>query len=316
MLTAMLVLALFAASATKPLILSRAPYPFAPWDSLARADRFVGRNDYEATANDAAFTFERITYAGDSLRVAAYLAAPRAPSPTPRPCVVYVRGGWTVGDIGWQLAPTFRRLVNEGFVVIAPLLRGSNGEAGVDEMGGAELSDLMRASEIVLATGWADTSQLFLYGESRGGMMVFQALRDGFPARAAATFGAFTDLDSMIAADTTHLEPMARRIWPTWPTDRSRIADRRSALRWPERLRVPLLLMHGADDHQVRPRESIALAQAIRRTGGVCEVRIVWQAGHTLRGNEVARDSAAVAWFRSATSGRGAAISRGKLLQR
>src|SRR5262245_17737503 len=207
--TATLVLAviawLFAASATQPVILSRAPYAFAPWDSLAHADRFVERNDYEATTNDAAFAFERITYTSDSLRVAAYLAAPRVPVREPRPYVVYVRGSWIVGDIGWQLAPTFRRLVREGFVVIAPLLRGSDGEAGVDEMGGAELSDLMRSTEVALATGWADTSKLFLYGESRGGMTVFQAVRDGFPARAAATFGAFTDLDSMISADTTHL---------------------------------------------------------------------------------------------------------------
>jgi dipeptidyl aminopeptidase/acylaminoacyl peptidase len=171
-------------------------------------------------------------------------------------------------------------------------------------MGGADLTDLMRVREIALATGWADTSRLFLYGESRGGMMVLQALRDGFPARAAVTFGAFTDLDSMIAADSTQLAPMARTIWPSWPTEHDRIAYRRSAQRWPERLQVPLLLMHGADDRQVSPRQSIALAEAIRRSGGRCEVRVFPDRGHTLRGSEVARDSAAVAWFRAALRAR------------
>jgi dipeptidyl aminopeptidase/acylaminoacyl peptidase len=129
---------------------------------------------------------------------------------------------------------------------------------------------------------------------------VLQALRDRFPARAAATFGAFTDLDSMIAADTTHLEPMARMIWPAWPTDHDAIAARRSAQRWPGRIRAPLLLMHGADDKQVSPRQSTALADAIRREHGRCEVRIFPGVGHTLRGSEAARDSAAVAWFRAA----------------
>ena len=104
--------------------------------------------------------------------------------------------------------------------------------------------------------------------------MALQALRDGFPARAAATFGAFTDLDSMIAGDSTQLSPMARTIWPSWPSNHDAIARRRSAQRWPERIRVPLLLMHGADDRQVSPRHSTALSEAIRREHGTCEVRI------------------------------------------
>jgi dipeptidyl aminopeptidase/acylaminoacyl peptidase len=288
------------ASAGERIILSRTAYAFAPWDSLARPERFVDRSDYEATARDPAFAMERLTYRSDSVRVAAYLATSRVPARRARPCVIYVRGSWRVGDIGWQLAPTFRRLVGAGFVVIAPLLRGSDGEEGIDEMGGKDLSDLMHARDVALASGLADNSKLFLYGESRGGMMVLQALRDGFPARAAATIGAFTDLDSMIAADSTHLAPVARAIWTAWPSDHDAIAMRRSAQRWPERIHVPLLLMHGADDSQVSPWQSTTLAAAIRREHGTCEVRIFPNAGHTLRGSESARDSAATAWFRAA----------------
>jgi dipeptidyl aminopeptidase/acylaminoacyl peptidase len=285
-------------------ILSRTPYRYAPWDSLSKPEHFVDRSDYEDTAHDRALTMERLTYASDSLRVAAYLAASHVPARRPRPCIVYVRGSWRVGDIGWQLAPTFRRLVRAGFVVIAPLLRGSDGEVGTDEMGGSDLSDLMRVREVALATGLVDTSKLFLYGESRGGMMVLQALRDGFPARAAATFGAFTDLDSMIAADSTHLAPVARAIWPSWPTDHDAIAMRRSAQRWPGRIHVPLLLMHGADDIQVSPRQSTTLAAAIRRERGTCEVRVFPNAGHTLRGSESVRDSMATSWFSAALRSR------------
>jgi dipeptidyl aminopeptidase/acylaminoacyl peptidase len=293
-----------ASSAGEGIFLTRSTYAFAPWDSLARPERFVDRPDYESTAHDPAFVMERVTYRSDSLRVAAYLATPGTSATHPRPCVVYVRGSWQVGNIGWQLAPTFRRLVRAGFVVIAPLLRGSDGEEGTDEMGGADLADLLRAREVAVASGMADSSRLLLYGESRGGMMVLQALRDGFPARAAATFGAFTDLDSMIAADTTHLAPMARTIWPAWPSEHDAIAARRSARRWPERIRVPLLLMHGADDRQVSPRHATALADAIRQQHGSCEVRIFPNAGHTLRGSEPARDSLAIAWFGAALHAR------------
>jgi len=281
-------------------ILARVRYTFAPWDSLPRAARAVDRADYERAATDSTFRLERITYASDSLRVAAYLATPVTRDARPRPCVVFVRGSWRVDDVGGTLAPMFRRLVQAGFVVLAPLLRGSDGEAGTDEMGGADLADLMQAVGVAHASGVADTARLFLYGESRGGMMVFQALRDGFPAHAAVTVGGFTDLEDMIAADTTHLAPVARTIWPDWPTAHARIAERRSAIRWPERLRVPVLLLHGTEDAQVSPRQSETLAAAIRRAGGRCTLRLVPDAGHTLRGHEALRDSLAIAWFRAA----------------
>ena len=103
-----------------------------------------------------------------------------------------------------------------------------------------------------------------------------------------------------IAADSTNLAPVARAIWATWQTDHDAIATRRSAQRWPERIRAPLLLMHGANDSQVSPGQSAALAAAVRREHGRCEVRVFAGAGHTLRGSESARDSTAVAWFRAA----------------
>lgn len=279
-------------------VVSRRPYALAPWDSLARADRFVDRADYERTAADPGFRMERLTYRSDSLVVSAYAAVP-ARGAGRHPGIVFVRGSWRVGDIGWQLAPMMRRLAARGFVVVAPLLRGSDGSEGLDEMGGADLNDVFAARAVAAALG-ADTARLVLYGESRGGVMSLLALASGFPARAVVTVGAFTDLDSMIAADTTVFEPVARMVWPDWPTRRGAIAATRSAARWPERLRAPLLLMHGAGDRQLSSRHATRLADAVRRAGGRAESRVLEGAGHTLRGREAERDSLAVEWFRRA----------------
>ena len=79
-------------------ILARAPYRFAPWDSLPRPERSVDRAAWEAAARDTTFRLERLLYPSDSVRVAAYLATP-VPAGAPRPCVVYVRGSWRVGDV-------------------------------------------------------------------------------------------------------------------------------------------------------------------------------------------------------------------------
>jgi dipeptidyl aminopeptidase/acylaminoacyl peptidase len=164
-------------------IVARSPYRWIAWDSLRTPERFVARGDWERARADTEHVFERVEYLSGDRVVPAYVFHGRRPMKTPAPAVVYVRGSWIVGDIGWQLAPMFRRLDDAGFVVIAPLLRGSDGAPGPDEMGGADVEDLLAVPRLAAALGIVDTTRLFLYGESRGGMMVFQAIRDGAPAR-------------------------------------------------------------------------------------------------------------------------------------
>lgn len=273
------------------------PYVFPPYAGLERADRYFSRATYESTIADRRFTMRRLVYQSDSLRVAAYLYTPRVRAAHRLPTVVFVRGSYVVGDVGWQYVPLFRRLADAGFAVIAPLLRGSDGTAGRDEMGGADLDDLMRCVALAQATSVCDTARLYLYGESRGGMMVFQALRDGFPARAAATVGAFTDLDSLFAAEPERYAKIVPAIWPDFAAQHDAIAARRSALRWAERLHVPLLLMHGGADGDVSPNQTLRLSERLHALGRPFELHVYANDGHALKTNAEDRDRRVAAWF-------------------
>lgn len=113
-------------------------------------------------------------------------------------------------------------------------------------MGGSDLHDLMHIVPLAASLATVDTSRLYLYGESRGGVMVFEALPRGFPARAAATFGAFTDFDSLIDADRVRYDRIIPIVWPDFATQHAAIAE--SAVRWAEQLHTPLLLMQGGAD--------------------------------------------------------------------
>ena len=128
--------------------------------------------------------------------------------------------------------------------------------------------------------------------------MTFQAIRDGAAVRAAATVGAFTDLDSMFAFDE-RAASMATKIWPDYESRRAEIGLRRSAARWAERIRVPLLILHGENDRQVPPRLSERLAAALARAKAPHELRIVPGGSHTLGERSASRDSMVVSWFRA-----------------
>ncbi len=241
---------------SNPLPPERVVYRLPPFDSLTSTQqrelrRYSTADEYDWTRRDGRFTLEKVRYRSGNLTVVAYLYTPSENRSHRLPAIIYNRGSYIAGDLAPVLAPLFHRLGQAGFVVLAPQYRGSDGGEGVDELGGADVDDVLNAMTLAGSLGQIDTTRIFMYGESRGGMMTYQALRRGAPVRAAATVGAFTDLAAMVDADT-NVRAMARQIWPGFDTTRAKLSEPRSAVRWAEELHTPLLLLHGGPTGRYR----------------------------------------------------------------
>lgn len=287
---------LLAASGDDGTIIQREAYTYLPYEEAPWLAKYYSKEKYERVVADGKFRFEKLIYLSDGLRVVAYLYTPKEIKGKRYPAIVFNRGSYVVGDIGSALAPLFHHLASEGFVVLAPLYRGSVGGEGRDEMGGEDLNDLMNVLPLLRALEFIDMENLFMYGESRGGMMTYQAIRDGFPLRAAAVFGAFTDLEAMLNSDPRY-QQMAHTIWPEFETKREEIVKRRSAVLWAERVNVPILIMHGGADSQIDPSQSLRMAQQLQQLGKTYELVIYGGDTHILSCNQGDRDKKTVAWF-------------------
>jgi dipeptidyl aminopeptidase/acylaminoacyl peptidase len=266
------------------------------------SDRGIGwassRADYDAACADARFEMRQFTYPSDGLMVGAYLYRERFPLARKLPVIVFNRGSFVRpnGFVGEMLVMA-RRYAEAGFIVVAPHYRGSNGWAGKDELGGADLHDLMNIVPALERIPGADTAQIYLAGESRGGAMVYMALREGFPARAAAVWGAFTDLETLVARGGPQ-EKAASFVWPDFAARREEIIETRSALRWADRIRVPVLIMHGGEDDDIPVSQSQRMDAELTRLGRKNELIVFEGERHVIGGKGAERDAATVAWFR------------------
>ena len=270
-----------------------------PYESYKGIERYAPTpRAYREAAADKRFLLERISYRSDGLNVFAYLYRP---NPAPRgkklPVIIFNRGSYIRDDFSPEVLMPAHRLAQHGFVVIAPMLRGSGGAPGRDEMGGADVRDIFNLLPVIETLAYADVGRLFLYGESRGAIMSMIAARDGFPAKAIAVYGLTTDLGWRVGPGGPDRE-IAARIWPDFTANEAAIVERRSPVRWPERINAPVLLMNGGEDDGVPPEQAFALASALGKLGKPYELKIFYGEGHVLGGRAAERDEDAVRWFR------------------
>jgi dipeptidyl aminopeptidase/acylaminoacyl peptidase len=209
-------------------------------------------------------SFEAMTYVSDGLAVHGYLARPRSGSD--HPCVIYNRGGnrsfgaLDDGEVLLSLGP----LAQAGYVVVASQYRGHLGTAGRDEFGGADLNDVLNLIPLLESLPGADATRIGMVGWSRGGMMTYMAL-----TRTDRIAGAVVGAGAADLIHSAERRPELARVFseliPRYAEDAEQQLTRRSAVYWPGAMhkQTPLLVLHGADDWRVDPRQALTLAEKL-----------------------------------------------------
>ncbi len=239
-----------------------------------------------------------LTYWSDGLRITGFLGRPTTPGP--HPAIIHNRGGYDgVGALtGVEIVPW----VEAGYVAVATQYRGNAGGEGREDFGGDDVHDVLALIPLLHSLPFVDAERIGMFGGSRGGMMTYlalkaQALTGHDDIKAAVTVGGISDL---FAWDRERGGSLAGILWlpligVTPAQDRAPF-EARSAVYWPELIKVPLLLLHGAADREVSPQQSQALATAVSAAGGAVELTIVPGGDHALTAQHGGYPEA-LAWF-------------------
>ena len=277
-------------------IISETKVIHLPYDSVKGLSDYYDRATYDKVIKSN-MKLSRIVYYSDGLKVIAYLAEPKLIQSKKYPVVIFNRGSYLRNDIAEVHAPLFDKLTQNSFIVIAPALRESEGGEGKDELGGKDLDDIWNVLPILYSKSYVDTSNLFMFGESRGGIMTLELLKNNFPVKAAATIGAITDFWAY-KDEMKGIETFSRKIWPDYDQNKDSIYFKRSALKWADRINTPLLLMQGTADWSVNPHHSIDLAEKMNALKKDFQF-LLWNGGnHILSGKWTdKRDQEIMDWF-------------------
>lgn len=199
--------------------------------------------------------------------------------------VVFIHGGPEAQYLNWYNS-SVQYLVNQGFFVIVPNYRGSSGygkefqDANRFDLGGGDLQDVVSAADWILQTGYVDAKKVTLFGGSYGGYLTMAAVTK-VPDRwaAAAPWIPFVNWFTEIQNADPAIREFAIANMGDPVKDKERLREN-SPIYYVDRIKAPLLILAGGNDPRCPPTEAEQVASAIKKRGGVVELKIYENEGH------------------------------------
>jgi len=215
----------------------------------------------------------------DGLRITGLLVTPPGwKRGTPLPTLVQGHGGpawaWWSGWLGsWH--DWAQLLATHGYAVFLPNPRGSEGggpafaEMARNDWGGADFQDILDGVDLLEREGVVDPARLAIGGWSYGGYMSAWAVTHSDRFRTAIVGAGVIDIGAMaLTTDTPDYlpgyfgDPLANRAG----------YDAHSPIRYADRVKVPVLILHGEQDKRVPLSQGQMFHQALKFNGTPVEM--------------------------------------------
>lgn len=193
------------------------------------------------------------------------------------PLVLYCRGG--IGRIGAVRLKWVEEFAAQGYAVFAPAYRGNEGGEGRDEFGGADTMEVITAIEWLSRISWIDNSRIHLLGFSRGAINAAVAAALSPHVSKMILWSGVSDL-AQTYEERIDLRRMMKRVIGGTPTKFPERYLLRSPIHYADRIRCPVLIVHGTRDEQVLVEHSYRMMNKLQELGRQPEAHLYEGLGH------------------------------------
>jgi len=222
----------------------------------------------------------------DGRRIPGWFALPQRPAPEGgHPAVVWVHGG-PAAQARAGFRPDMQALLAQGYAVLMPNVRGSTGYGRAAMESDDRERRLMSVHDLAAGGRWlanqpnVDRERIAVMGQSYGGYMVLAAITEHPELwRAAIDLYGIADFGTLLAS-TGPWRRAHRADEYGDPVRHRALFDRISPIRHVDRIRAPLLVLHGRRDPRVAITESEQIVGALRARGRTVHYETFDYAGH------------------------------------
>jgi dipeptidyl aminopeptidase/acylaminoacyl peptidase len=224
--------------------------------------------------------------ASDGQVLPGYLTLPLGSSGKDLPTVVFPHGGPYARD-SWRFDSMVQFMASRGYAVVQVNFRGSTGygddwyKAGLRNWGTVMIDDVTAATRWAVAEGIADPARTCIVGWSYGGYAaLMSAVRQSDLYRCVVSIAGIADLRALVNEE--------RRFYGGELQAEFEIGDDNAELkagsptRSADKIKVPVLLIHGDNDWQAHIDHSRRMARALARENKKHELVVIPDGNHSL----------------------------------
>jgi dipeptidyl aminopeptidase/acylaminoacyl peptidase len=201
------------------------------------------------------------------------------------PAILWIHGGPAGQNLN-GFNPFMQYILNQGYIVIAPNYRGSTGygkefeHANLMDMGGRDLEDNLAAMDFIQKTGYVDPKKMIVMGRSYGGYMTMMAVTKAPEMWAAGvSIVPFVNWFTEVQHEDPALQESDRATMGD-PVANKALWEDRSPINFVDLIKTPLILIAGGNDPRCPKSEAQQIADAIRKRGGIVQLKIYEDEGH------------------------------------
>ena len=222
----------------------------------------------------------------DGVTLPGYLTLPVGSEGKNLPTVIYPHGGPHSRDT-WGFDPVVQFLASRGYAVVQVNFRGSSGyglewyRAGYQKWGTVMVDDINASARWAVENGIADPKRMCIVGWSYGGYAALMgAIRDTTLYRCVVSIAGVADLTSL-EREGASFQGGRTSVRVTLGTDDDALKAG-SPVRAADRIRAPVLLVHGEDDVVVVQDHSKRMAGLLKVNRRPHELLIIKDGDHSL----------------------------------
>ncbi len=218
---------------------------------------------------------ESIQYVSQGISVRGYILQPESDTKS-LPVIIYIRGGHSkLGFISEEFFDYLAFISSLGYAVFINEQRGATFTDGKDEYGGKEINDVKALIRIALKEKNIDKNKIYMWGNSRGGMMAYLFQKYQLPIKAMAVTGGISDLSFSYSNREKSFQDVLDDAIGGPPAKYPKDYQSRSAVCWPEKFHIPVIIIHGEDDWRVPVSQVSNLVTKLENLSKEFEVHIL-----------------------------------------
>jgi dipeptidyl aminopeptidase/acylaminoacyl peptidase len=224
--------------------------------------------------------------AADGQVLPGYLTLPAGSNGKNLPTVVFPHDG-PYERTGWGFDPMVQFMASRGYAVVQVNFRGSTGygeqwyKAGLRNWGTVMVDDINAATKWAIAEGVAQPGHICIAGWDFGGYAaLMSAIREPALYRCAVSIAGISDLRAFAVEKKRFYGGLEWSDYAIGENNSGLVTG--SPLRMPDKVSVPVLLVHGDRDVEVDVDHSHRMARALAREKKKFELVVIPDGNHSL----------------------------------